>query len=353
MLFAGTSQAAEVKVGADIELVYGQYTVDPAVGGADSNFAAFYTQNANIYVKMLVDENTEAMLKVDADDNADQLEEAWVKFGKLGGAPVALKLGKQEVPFGMDKNPGIMYPYTHNSGTGSLLNLKTASVDINQDGAINADDAVPHFGEVDNKFAFTFITDPIAELGTIELSVFQNSTAQGVGADADKPADNGATQSYAVRVTSKRIPGLDAEVSYINMHSEGMDGTPGETDDSSAISVGLDYTFKPVEVFAEYISGNNLDFVTDSDQTAIHGGVIYSATDKISVAAQYEQLAYDMDGSDSNPTATKLALTPKYVMDNGVELALEYVAETLDADEAGVEDIDASGIFARVKVSLK
>jgi hypothetical protein len=324
--FAGVSYAVDVTGGGDIELVYDSYNVDN--GTTDVSSVDFGTTDADVNVKIGIDENTSAHIKIDVDDDGTQMEEVYITFDKVGGSPVSLKLGKQEVPFGMDKDLGIMDP-------------------------------VAHIAEVDEKVGLTLAATPAGDSPKIELCSFQNDTAQDYDpASGEDPADTGIFQSYALRLTSTRVAGLFAEVSYINQHREGLEELAAtNSDDTSAVSVGLDYTFNPVNVYLEYIGMTDTGHVDGDDDTILHLGVAYEASPQVTVVVQYGNVTSESDASPAEPSLTTFALTtfaltPKYKMSNNVELALEYASETYDADIAGVDDIDISSVAIRAKYSF-
>lgn len=349
-LSVGVSTAAEVKVGADLELVYRSVNIEDknevAPDKDEFHAAGYATTDADLNISISIDENTSAFMKIDADDNGDQLEEVWVQFKNVGGLPIDLKIGKQEIPFGMDKDLGIVDPYTHGA-SGSLLDFDSEDI----------------LGEVDNRFGLKITSTPLGDSPKIELSIFENDSdgdgdGEGYGDSYDKPADDGLSQSFAVRLTSTRVAGLTAEVSGIVKHREGVSTLPGNgTDNEDAWSIGLDYKMDPVEVYAEYIAANDIDHDGDTNQDILHIGVAFNATEKITIVAQYGSIKWE-DSSDAavkeEPELTKWSLTPKYKMDNGIELALEYVSEEYDFDDADpdVKDIEADAIFARIKFSL-
>ncbi len=348
--FAG--DGPEITVSGNIELDYSTVTHDDGVDGtADVTYAGFGTSDADVNVKAVFDDSTEAYIKMDIDDfksgsvkSDSLLEEVHVTFKKVGGAPVNIKVGKMEVPFGMDKDKGISDPYTHNSGTGFMVNK------------------VSHFGEVDNKFGVNFIITPIESTDSakkstpvIELSVFENDTAQDYDTGED-PADTGLYQSFAVSVTSnERVPNLMAKVSFISMHKEGTetDTSTGVVDDSTAISIAADYKIKPIDtsVYAELILGADLDHVEGSDQEIYHIGVEAKVVEKVYAVVQYNSLTNKMDATDVEPNYNKISIAGKYKMDNKIELLLEYATETYDAD-TGADDVTANAVSARVKCNF-
>jgi hypothetical protein len=330
MSFSTFCFAAEVTVGGDVEIVYSNTSTD--AGGGDVDSAEYTTTDADLNVKVVIDENTEAWLKVNADDETDsdtvQLEEIYVTFKGVG--PLDIRVGKQEVAFGQDKDLGIADPLVHE-------------------------------GEVDEKFGVTLSATPIQDSPKIELSIFQNTSDQGAGTKADEPADDGLFNSFAARLTSTRVAGLTAEVSYVVQSWEGLEETPGYNDDTSALSIGVDYTMDPINVFAEYIMANDIDddttaavdYMKDVDVDLLSVGVNFKATPEWSILAQYHNAAFDTPAGGSDPTYDAFSITPRYTMGNGVELALEYLSSTYDHDDGGVTpDEDEDTISARVKYSF-
>jgi hypothetical protein len=335
-LCAGVCMAAELKTGAYIEVVYSAINVNNKNlinDQNETNIAKFHNTSADVDFKLLIDENTQAYIKLDIDDfsggtvNADSLlEEINFTLKNIGGIDLSAKIGKQEIPFGMDKDLGISDPYVHGGMSDSFLN---GVGDFNNDGTT---DTFPHFGEVDNRFAITLIATPIKNSPKFELCVFQNDRGQDYD-DGDEPADDGLTQSYAIRLTSTRVPKLEARVSYVSMHKEEIDITAGKIDDSSALSVSFDYTLYPVQFYGEGIWGSNLNHDKDYDQDVFHVGLAYNLSEVTTIVCQYNKMANRNNSGAAEPELEKIALTPKYKLKSGVELALEYARETLDMDD--------------------
>lgn len=354
VLFASTCFALEVKVGGVLEVTYSGTNANNKNlinNQNEQDTARFYTTDADVNVKVLIDENVEAFIKLDADDFSggsvsedSLLEEAHFTLKNIHGTSIDLKIGKQEVPFGMDKDLGISDPYVHGGSSDSYLD----GLDLDKDGTVEPEEKFPHFGEVDNKFGITLTTIPIKDSPKLELCVFQNDRGQDYN-DGDEPADDGLKQSYAVKLTSTRVINLKAEVSYISMHKEENDKNVGMTDDSSALSVGCDYKLAPLEIFAEGIWGDDLEFQKDYDQKIYHIGAAYDFTDIMTLVFQYNKIINENASGAPEPILEKIALTPKYKLKNGVEIALEYARETLDMDDpVNTKDVTADTVSARI-----
>ena len=358
-LFAGICMAVELKIGADIEVVYSAINVNNKNLINDQNeqdIAKFYTTDADLNIKALIDENAEAFIKLDIDDFSSGtvnmnslLEEINFTLKNVGGISLDAKIGKQEIPFGMDRGLGISDPYTHGSTGDVLLNgIDFNGINFARDGIVGDEEKFPHFGEVDNRFAITLITTPIKNSPKFELCVFQNDREQDYD-DGDEPADDGLTQSYAIRLTSTRVPNLEARVSYVSMHKEEIDITAGKIDDSSALSVSFDYTLNPVQFYGEGIWGSNLNHDKDYDQDVYHVGLAYNLSEVTTIVCQYNKMANRNNSGAAEPELEKITLTPKYKLQSGVELALEYARETLDMDDpVNTKDVTVDVLSARV-----
>ena len=69
----------------------------------------------------------------------------------------------------------------------------------------------------------------------------------------------------------------------------------------------------------------------------------------MTLVVQYNKIANENDAGASEPELRKIAVTPKYKLKNGVEIALEYVRETLDMDDpVNTKDVTADIVSARV-----
>ncbi len=365
ILFAGICYAVELKIGGDLEVAYSDISLDtgrPQVGGIQIEQNKFYTTDVDLNFKAIVDEKTEVFVKIDADDLAggkvdsngnSMLEEINFTFKDVANAPLTIKVGKQEVAFGQDKDLSISYPYMHNSAS-SKTTFLNGVFDIDQvpelddDGnTVYKNDKIYHFGEVDNKFAVKLTTTPVEGAPKIELTVFQNDKGQS-SPDGTEPADTGV-QSYAARMTSTRVPGLKAEVSYISMHEEGAHNTEGMVDNSSALSVGFYYEYDPIALVGEVIAGKNLNHVKDYDQDIYQIGLAVTPVDKFTVVAQYHKLVYKDNINQTEPWLDKITITPKYKLDNGVDFALEYAREVLHVtDDFDADDISADVVAGRI-----
>lgn len=349
MIVSSACFAAEVTVGGDIEIIYSYITVDD--GDTKDTSAKFNTTDADVNVKAVIDENTSAFIKLDVDDieggavsETALLEEIFLTFKNINGLPLAAKVGKQEVPFGLDYDLGISDPYTHGSSGDSYLNS------VHDLYGSDSADKVDHFGEVDNKFGITLSSSPIDDKHEIEFCVFQNARGVDSTEEDAQPEDNGF-QSYAVRVTSSRLENLKAEVSYISMHQEGANSA-SRVDNTRAVSVGAVFNMKPVKVFGEAIIGRDLKYMTDVDQNIYQIGVAVDPIEKLTLVLQWNAIEFKDNNTHDNPTLYKAAFAPKYKLDNGVELALEYVREELHMDKDPQDDISADVVSARVKYSF-
>jgi len=368
--FSKSCFAVDVTVGGDVELVYSGIRIDDTV--TQDKTAKFNTTCAAVTVKAKIDENTNLFIKLDVDDfvdgvsgisNDSLLEEAKFTFDNLlgtveGTMPLSVIAGKQELPFGLDKDIVISDTYTHNSGTGTYLN---GIYDFDGDGTA---DKINHFGEVDNKFGIVLVAknllgETTKDSSKVELCVFQNDRGQDTSNEDEKPRDNGLSQSYAVKLTSKRVANLEGQVSFISMHKEGLHSTAGKVDNSEALSFSFDYSYKVkdandpqkdvnlVELFAEAIVGYNLENVKDYDQNIYSFGLVVTPVKNVDVIAEYNGIIFKDNIQDVTPKLVKYTITPTYKLDNGVQLALEYAKEVLDTD-SGADDITADVISARV-----
>ena len=133
------------------------------------------------------------------------------------------------------------------------------------------------------------------------------------------------------------------------MHKENMNETAGMVQNSKAFSVAFDYMLEEasnLNIYGEVISGNDLDYTKDLDQRIYHLGVALTPVDKVTVVAQYNNIVYKDNNQHVEPTLVKYSIGPKYKMDSGVTLILEYANETLDAD-TGADDITADVVALR------
>ncbi|MHC4870917.1 MAG: hypothetical protein ACYTFY_03645 [Planctomycetota bacterium] len=226
-----------VKIGGDVEIDLIFTSRDEANNSTDSiNRSRYASSDADLNIRVDAGTDTYLFIKLDLDDtgtDGDLTEEIQFVWENVRGSNWKVILGKDEVPFGQDKDMLIADPYVHGQGSAggvivdggeafadtSAPTGKTATNNADSEEGFHESQVIMGnwIGEVDNRWGVS-ATYKYKELGTLEVSAFQNLDDM----HEDRSEDTGL-QSWATRLTVKPIEGLKITGSFINQHINSMD----------------------------------------------------------------------------------------------------------------------------------
>jgi hypothetical protein len=283
-----------------------------------------------------------------------------------------MNFGKKEVPFGQDKQVGVLYSYAHGQNTGRTSLFRATEANVNDPEFDNQHDTVGNAamwaGEIDNVFQIEGIYS-YKDLAKFYMSVFQSRTTTGGGAmtrgmHEDRSDDTMFFQSWAAKVEVMPVEGLKLQLSFVNEHVDSFGdedialGPFGDVnyaeEDTQALSFAFDYKFKsvPVNLFGEYIHQWDWAWDDRGDADIFSLGLVWGVTENIDLGIQGDYCSLDLDddnGSvalinwydDQDFWAFTTCITYKF--DNGIKATLEYRHEWFDGDAAaaGQDDDDA------------
>ena len=349
-----------VKIGGDINLDVAAIRRDERNNDSDQfDRTEFYTQDADLNIKVDATADASLFIKLDLDDFSDAaiderefLEEVYFTWKNVRGSNFTTILGKKEAPFGLDTTYTITNPYTNNNGNGTYLGKSYPNGGgSNNDHKDVSQTGFTHPGEVDNVFSGQ-VNYAYKDLALFELAVFQNNEKdlQGnrYGQHEDNSEDTLLLNSYAARTTLKPVEGLSLSLSFINQHlDEYEDETQSIADgeeDNYAISTGFDYKLPnaPLRFYGEYLHGWNQQHKDDVDTDTLQLGVVWGVTEKIDLVLDGEWLNIDNDylANEIDEDFYRLAVAAWYKTDYGVKFGVEYLHEWYDSDN-NWDDADA------------
>lgn len=249
--------AAEYKASADLELFY-ESSED--VGGTDDN-DKFKTNQLYFTVDGEFDNNMAARLKLDGADIISSdgkdvthkiVEEANFTTKDIGGSPVSVVFGKDEMPFGLDYD--------------KYLN-----------------DSITHQFEIDKVWGLHVIVD--FPIGNFAVAAYEHRNGS---------AENEVLDNLAARFKVDKI--LDGMLVFelSAAKEEYVDAATGIEEDESKLSAGLIFKFLDgANVNLEYISFSNKGGVDDYDPALVTVGFEYKIN-TVKLFARYERIIEDV-----------------------------------------------------------
>ncbi len=290
----------KIGVAADLELFYENSDNVGREGDNDK----FKSNQLYFDINGKFDKNLSAKLKLDGADIVSSdgkvvtekiVEEANFTAKHIGGSPVTVVFGKDEMPFGLDYD--------------KYLN-----------------DSIAHQFEIDKVWGFHGIVD-IPGVGNVAAAAYQHRHSD----DDEVDASNETGDNYAAKLTiDKLVKNLTVKLSGA---SESYSDT-AVTDDDTGVTTT---TMKDEEtrygagailkigdlgnINAEYIAFNNLNGTPDYDPSLITLGVEYDVVDKTVIWGRYEII------DDDTPETTEndfWSVGVKYSPTKNYSLMVEY-----------------------------
>ena len=221
-MYASQSYAAtELKVSSDLELYYENSSNIKNQDDDDQ----FKTQQLYLTIDGKFDDNMAARLKLDAADIVSSngktvtekiVEEANFTLNNIGGSPVTLIFGKDEMPFGLDYDKHLTDPLQHNF-------------------------------EIDKVWGVHIITK-INDQHKFAAALYENR-------NDSESYENELTSNYVARYNGSIVEGLDIELSF-GQEQYKTSGTTG-LDDEKRYNAGLVYKFGSNNVNFEFTEFEN------------------------------------------------------------------------------------------------
>lgn len=226
--------AAEIKVSGDLELYYensSDIKSQNYVDGDTQDDDQFKTQQLYLTIDGKFESNMTARLKLDGADIVSSdgktvtekiVEEANFTLKNIGGSPVTLVFGKDEMPFGLDYDKHLTDPLQHNF-------------------------------EIDKVWGVHVITN-LNDQHKIAVALYENR-------NSTKKDENELTSNYTARYNASIAENLDIELSF---GQEQYETEISGLDDEKRYNAGLVYKFKSSSVYFEYTAfqsrnGSNRD----------------------------------------------------------------------------------------------
>jgi hypothetical protein len=314
IIFLNLAFAGDVVISGAVELqyrhssdVYGSY------GNDDIKAEELYIQ-----AKKEIAPNIEALIKLDGADiskahdhdidtsgitiaqldetekatsSHKMVEEAQVIFKKIGGAPITLVVGKDEMPFGQDYEK---FYYSNNT----------------------------HGYEIDKVWGLNGKYD-IESFGSVEAAFFKRDTKS-----ESNGSETALTDSFAARATcNKLINGLSFKISYAK---KGKDNSDATEVDEKRISVGAKYSISNLTLHFENTRLTSKDYEEDNDPSVLLVGADYLFAEKILPKCFYETLDDDDAGDQAGSAASLLGVGINYYLDKKCILSFDYVTKSYE-----------------------
>lgn len=349
----------------------------------DVQSTTFTTTEAMLNFQVNASKDTYLYLGLDLDDfwnsaanQDDLLREVYFMWKNVRGSAFDVWFGKKELPFAMNKDPLILNQVTDTRGGGQDVQnnssyLGQAWEAADSSGANGNPHAVvgdyTHPGAMDNVYqvggAWKY-----KDVVKVEAAVFQsNARTSGSmtrGMFEDRSDDTMFFQSFCGRLTvnplenfqiflsgitehnqsygdkdlmSNATNGLLATTNAANFGSEASSSNDANAD-RQAVSLGLDYKFKPIplELWFEYLHGWDWAWNAKYDTDTVVLGAKYGLTEAIDLYLIGDWVGIDDDRvslRSQDEDYYRLASAVQYTFDNGIIMSLEYAHEWYTLDE--------------------
>jgi hypothetical protein len=277
LAYTTTAVGTELKVSSDLELFYER---SKDIGGVD-NDDQFKTNGLYFCFDGSFENNMSAKLKVDGSDMVSKdgdlvtenfIEEANFSLNHLGGSPLTLIFGKDEMPFGQDYDKHLTDPITNKFEIDKVWALH-AILDLNNFGNLAAalyerrsDDY-----EITDNFAIRLTMNKLVEGLSCEVSTAFESY----------PEDMEDEIRYSLGAYYDFPMGLNLNFEYTAFaNRKGVDAY-----DPSLITFGVEYTIAPVMLYTriEHLDADGLD---DVEEFFFMAGVSYDVAPKFTISLE-------------------------------------------------------------------
>ncbi|OVE74958.1 hypothetical protein BVX97_05820 [bacterium E08(2017)] len=251
------------------------------------------------------------------------VEEANFTFKNVGGTPVTLILGKDEMPFGQDYDKMLSDPLVHN-------------FEIDKVWGVNSSVA-------------------IAGVGSIGAATYYHRNS----ADGRVEADNAAGDNYAVRLKAdKLIKNIAlsvsmAQESYASTSVTADDGTTTATtkDDETRIGAAALVTLDSANIALEYVGFENRKGKVDYNPGLVSLAADVKVTDTVKLHGKYEKILED---SADDVEEDFYAVGIEIAAADGLAVFVEYLnynsSDLKDASDLSVAD---GSLEDSVKVGIR
>ncbi len=327
--------ATEIKVSGDLELYYERSSdIKSADNNDDGDFNdagdtqdddQFKTQQLYLTIDGKFDGDTAARLKLDSADivngdgkdvNEKIVEEANFTLKNIGGSPVTLVFGKDEMPFGLDYDKHLTDPLQHNF-------------------------------EIDKVWGAHFITK-LNDQHKFAVALYENRNGS---------EENELTSNYTARYNGKNIvKGLDIEVSVSQEQYE-TNAEPGDEDEKRT-NVGAVYRCNNDMSSAnfEYTAIKNIKGDGTRDPSLITLGVEHKLDNKHAVWGRVEVAdADEATGQDVEENFYTIGYT--YAAAKKYTLSAEYSnynsSDYSEAKDLFVPDNNSYSMESSIKLGVR
>lgn len=352
---------AAIKIGGGAEHVIALVEREDTTSESDDAYTVDGIWEASLKIRAYATKDTYLHIKLDLEDDGEQMEECYFVWKSLMGSDFGLKLGKKEIEFGMDKSVGYLDGFVH--GGADVLNWS-----MENEGGSNphGDIGVDSFpGEQDNTFAVE-LNWKYKDLLKAYATLFQNKKARGM--HEDRPDDNMGFQSFAFQVDMFPLEGLGVHASFIRLYNDSkgdrhyynaagnriwMNGAVSNDyseADQYAMSIGADYSFKslPLKIWTEYLHGWNWNYDDDQSSDTLQLGMEYDINESLTwgLMGEWAQLDKINSGNYREEDYYNINTALTYTMDSGIYVILEYAHQWYDGDgKAGTGNRDRDADF--------
>ncbi len=277
----GFSAMAEIKVSSDIETYYesasdvdgpnddDRFQINQLYLTIDGKYDGYDARLKLNGAPMLQDDNK----AITGTETSKYVEEANFTMKDIGGSPVSVVFGKDEMPFGMDYDKYLTDPLVH-------------------------------YYEIDKVWGIHTIID-IEDVGSVAFAIFE--AERYTNATTDELGDH-----YAARVKiDKLVENLSCEVSFASVQINDNDTTAVDEDEQK-YSVGAIYHFmEDANVNLEYTGFSSKGGVADYDPALISLGV-EKKIDDCKVYARVEHVLEDAENSEAGKLLASGGFDPDF-----------------------------------------
>ena len=280
------------------------------------------------------------------------LKELYFTMENVAGSCVGFKLGKQEIPFGMDKDVLAIHPYLdgyYNTYLNTYRNGKFQGAGIFDNLWVFGPEIAGHSVKYDHAFAVVpyFQVDKFK----FELAMFQSTTNKAGeisellgggyygdfdGRDNYNRSTNDPGFSFAGKMAFSPIEDLELSASAVTRYNRAVKSVFGKDiakDRMWATSLAFDwnpcFAGKKVNLFGEWQHAWNPEFVRKTSSDDIHAGVSFDVTEAITLYGQYEWLRMREKLTSNKFTQDfhRALVAGKYTFASGIYAELGYQHE--------------------------
>jgi len=287
------------------------------------------------------------------------LKELYFTMKNLGCTGIDLRVGKQVIPFGMDKDELALHPYLDGYQRGAMNTRRNGFNYITEGGTFSGRpfENIGHTIWYDRMFAL-IPSFKIGDKAKLELAMFQNRYDNARTNATNNRFTDDPGFSFSARAVFKPIEDLELSAGAITRYNRafrngtariGVDTRPinaaggrvgvdprnvlDRTDRMYGSSLAFDWNptlfCKKVNLFTEWQHGWNPEFVKHTSSDIIHTGISLAVTDACKLFAQYEwaRSRAKQDGDRYHEQMQRAIFAAQRTFEGGLYAELGYQKE--------------------------